>query len=158
MNERERYLKLKEKAKLIFQDKLVYCPYFNQEITLNSDGFHHLQFSDRRERNKNEQILKFSLVPLAIKVIKKSGTIQEYRKGLLSVGKKSKRDGLTPMKMVEHWGLVAIVGNNLIKIRVILRRIGNGRIIFWSVMPAMRLSQDKIEIMHNLAKQGIEDD
>ena len=159
MTEEEKYSKLKERAKLIFQKKpLIFCPYFNQEITLNSDGFHHLQFSSRRERNKNEQILKFSLVPLAINIIKKSGTIQEYRKSLCPVGKKSEKDGLTLMKMVEYWGLVAITGNNSIKIRVILRRVGDGKIIFWSVMPAIKLSQDRIEIMHNLAKQGIEDD
>lgn len=159
MVDEEKYSKLKEKTRLIFQNKpSVFCPYFNQEVTFNSDGFHHLQFSSRRERNKNEQILKFSLVPLAVNIIKKSGTIQEYRKGLCPVGKKSEKDGLTLMKMVEYWGLVAITGNNSIKIRVILRRIGDGKIIFWSVMPAIKLNRDKLEIMHNLAKQGIEDD
>ena len=159
MTEEEKCSKLKERVKLIFQKKpSIFCPYFNQEITLNSDGFHHLQFSSRRERNKNEQILKFSLVPLAINIIKKSGTIQEYRRGLCSVGKRSEKDGLALMKMVEYWGLVAITGNNSIKIRVILRRVGDGKIIFWSVMPAIKLSQDRIEIMRHLAKQGIEDD
>lgn len=64
------YKEAKEKASQIFsKNPLVYCPYFNQEITLNSDGFHHLQFSDRRERNKDEQLLKFNLLPLALKII-----------------------------------------------------------------------------------------
>src|ERR1035438_2216653 len=75
----------KEKAKQIYAiQKGVRNPYFQTEIILNSDGFHHLQFSARRERNKREQLLKFSLLPLALEVIKKSGTIQEYRKLLRS--------------------------------------------------------------------------
>jgi hypothetical protein len=82
--------------------------------------------------------LKLSLLPLAIVVIKKSGTLQEYRKLLISVGKKAK-DGLAPMKMAEYWGFVAIVGQSQIKIRVVLRRVGDGNVIFWSVMPYSKL-------------------
>lgn len=157
----DRYDEAKEKTKQIFQkNPNIHCPYFNQEITFNSDGFHHLQFSDRRERNKDEQILKFNLLPLALKVIRKSGTLQEYRKGLVAAGKKSARDGLTSMKMVQYWGLVAITGdeNNPIKIRVILRQMGDGKITFWSVMPAMKLTRDMVDFRRNLAKKGIEDD
>jgi len=130
----------KEKTRRIYDShKTIYNPFFNQEIILNSDGFHHLQFSDRHERDKNEQLLKFSLLPLAIKVIKKSGTIQEYRKCLMEIGKKSKRDGFTLIKTVQYWGFIAIVGKKQIKIRVIMRRVGDGNIIFWSVMPDSKL-------------------
>ena len=158
MNGDQYYNKLKEKAKQIFEaNPIIYCPYFSEHITFNSDGFHHLQFSNRRERNKNEQNLKFSLLSLAIKIIKKSGTIQEYRTGLCEVGKKGK-DGFTKTKNVEYWGLEAIVGENKIKVRTILRRIGDGKIIFWSVMPTIKLNCDKLDLMRNLAKKGIEDD
>ncbi len=154
------YKEIKERASGIFsKNHLINCPYFNQEITLNSDGFHHLQFSDRRERNKEEQILKFNLLPLALKVIRKSGTIQEYRKELLPLGKKSARDGFTVMKVVQYWGLVAIVSDdNPLKIRVVLRQIGDGKIIFWSVMPAIKLTRDMADFRRSLAKKGIEDD
>ncbi len=111
-------------------------------MILNSDGFHHLRFSARSERKKEEQVLKFNLLPLAFRVIKKSGTLQEYRKGSILVGKKSKRDGFRSLKAVEYWGFVAIIGDPQIKIRVILRRIGNGNIIFWSVMPYSKLKRN----------------
>ena len=136
---------------------MIYCPYFGEQITLNSEGFHHLQFSNRRERNKSEQKLKFSLLPLALQIIKKSGTIQEFRASLCQIGKKAK-DGFAKTKNVEYWGLEAIVGENKIKVRVILRRVGDGKIIFWSVMPTIKLSVDRLEIMRSLAKKGIEDD
>jgi|SRR3989344_5721172 len=154
----ERFEALKEKThKLFLQNPLVRCPFFGSEVTLNSDGFHHLQFSARRERAKEEQVLKFSLVPLALQVIRKSGTHQEYRKTLEIVGEK-KRDGFSPSKKVQYWAFVAIIGEKPIKIRVILRQIGDGKIVFWSVMPAMKLSRDESENIRQLAKHGIEDE
>ena len=62
----------KEKAKLLYDaQKSIYSPYFKMPVILNADGFHHLQFSSRRERGKLEQVLKFRLLPLALDVIKK---------------------------------------------------------------------------------------
>ncbi len=147
----------KEKAQLVYgAHKNIYNPYFKEDIILNSDGFHHLQFSARRERNKREQLLKFSLLPLALDVIKKSGTLQEYRKTLGPVGSKSKRDGSILMKNIEYWAFVAITGNNnQVKIRTILRRVGDGNIIFWSVMPDSKFRR---ELGQKLFSEGIEDE
>lgn len=95
----------REKARQLFeQQRVIRNPYFGRDIVLNSDGFHHLQFSARRERSKEEQALKFRLLPLAFDVIHKSGTIQEYRKTLVPVGKRHSRDGSVKMKTVEYWG------------------------------------------------------
>ncbi len=143
----------KEKTRAIYSaQKNVFNPYLKSEVVFNSDGFHHLQFSARRERDKKEQLLKFSLLPLAIAVIKNSGTLQEYRKGFTTIGKKAK-DGFTSAKMTEYWGFVAIVGENHIKIRVILRRVGDGNITFWSVMPDVKLKGGQ-----KLHADGIEDE
>jgi hypothetical protein len=127
--------KHKEKAEeIFFAQKTIYNPYFKTAVILNSDGFHHLQFSTRSERSRKEQLLKFSLLPLGLEIIRKSGTIQEYRRLLTPIGKPSARNGSVPMKEVEYWGLVAILGENKIKMRTILRRVGDGNITFWSVM------------------------
>lgn len=151
-----RFNKIKETAHALYTVKRsLRCPYFEEEVVLNSDGFHHLQFSARRERDKKEQYLKLALLPLAIKVIKKAGTIQEYRKILTPIGKRSARDGSVPMKEVEYWGLIAIIGERKsIKIRVILRRVGTGNITFWSVMPDKKF----VDGAQKLADNDIEDD
>ena len=152
----ERFNKIKEKARTLYAStKPVWCPYFKATVILNSDGFHHLQFSARRERSKKEQFLKFRLLPKALEIINKAGTIQEYRKTLTPIGEKSARDGGVPMKEVEYWGLVAIIdGHKQVKIRVILRRIGTGNITFWSVMPDKKF----VDGAQKLASEGIEDD
>jgi len=149
------FIEKKEKAKKLYDvQKGVHNPYLDKEITFNSDGFHHLQFSDRRERNKEEQLLKFNLLPLAIKIIKNSGTLQEYREKRLSIGKKSK-DGLRKTKMVCFWGFSSIVGKpeSKIKVRVILRKVGDGKYTFWSVMPDSKLRGGQ-----KLYTSGIEED
>lgn len=145
--------KQKQKVKKFFEySKRIYCPYFEQDIILNSEGYYHLRYSARRERSKKEQLLKFSLFPLAIKIIKKSGTLQEYRSSLVSVGKKSARNGLSSTKRIQHWAFVAINYNKTIKVRVVLRQIGDGNIIFWSAMPFGSIKGPKLYTV------GIEDE
>ena len=159
MYNKEEYLLIKEKAEKLFQrNRQVHCPYFNQEIIFNSDGFHHLQFSSRRERKKEEQILKFRLLPLAIQIIKRSGTLQEYRKLLAPIGKKSKKENLTVCKIIEYWSFAAINDKKTIKVKVVLRRVGDGKVIFWSVMPAIKLGVQKLNQIRQLASRSIEDE
>mgnify|MGYP001565702705 CR=1 FL=1 len=145
----------KERARTIFTaQKEIYCPYFKNSIILNSDGFHHLQFSARRERDRKEQIFKFNLLPLGLELMRKSSTIQEYRKLLTPIGKESSRDGSIVMKEIEYWGLVAIIGEKKMKVRTVLRRVGNGNITFWSVM----LYSKRKDGNQKLFTEGIEDE
>lgn len=138
--------------KLYAKERAIHCPYFQQKITLNSDGLHHLRYSARRERSKEEQHLKFRLLPLALQVIRKSGTVQEYRRGLLPIGRR-RTDGFVSMKEVEYWAFVAIVGDRPLKIRTIVRKVGNGNITFWSVMLDTKIKNGR----QRLAHEDIED-
>lgn len=58
------------------------------------------------------------------------------------------------MKEVEYWGLVAIVGTKQIKVRAVLRRVGDGNITFWSVMPYSKIKDGK----QRMFMEGIEDE
>lgn len=147
--------KKKERARSIYTaQREIYCPYFKTNVVLNSAGFHHLQFSAQHERNRDEQLFKFSLLPLGLELIRKSSTIQEYRELLTPIGKRSARDGLISMKKVEYWGLVAILGENKIKVRTVLRKIGDGNIAFWSVM----LYSKRKNGNQKLFSEGVEDE
>ncbi len=89
---------------------------------------------------------------LALDIIKKLGTLQEYRKEPVRVGCPSK-DGFFATKIAEYFGFIAIVGEKKIKIRVIVRRIGDGNFTFWSVMPDSKLKNGQ-----RLYDYGIQDD
>lgn len=58
------------------------------------------------------------------------------------------------MKEVEYWGLMVIIGDSKIKIRTVLRRVGDGNITFWSVMPYSKIKHGKQKIF----SEGIEDE
>ena len=143
----------KEKSKEIYnKQRTIFNHYLQTQVVLNSDGFHHLQFSDRHERSKEEQLLKFSLLPLALDIIKKSTTLQEFRKEPIRISRPSK-DGFSLTKIAEYFGFIAIVGDKKIKIRVIVRRVGDGNFTFWSVMP-----DSKLKGSQRLYDYGIEND
>lgn len=152
--EEDNNLKLKEcleKAKIIYsQNNEIYCPYFKQKVTLNSDGFNHLQYKpNRNPRNINAQIRKLTLLKKALEVISNIGTLQEYRIRLEKFGDKCK-DNLFKTKKVQYWGFHHVYGEgNKNKIIIIIKQIGDGKIIFWSVMSENR---DK------MYKEGIEED
>jgi len=146
----------REKAKQLYDSYgIIFNPFLKQEISLSADGFHHLRYSARRERNKSEQILKFTLLPLGLRIVKTAATLQEYRKLFSPVGEKSKRDGAVAMRMVEWWGFVAIFVEREIKVRVVLRKVGEGNIHFWSVMPYSHLKRGRKQ---KLFTEGLEDE
>lgn len=145
--------RIRAEAEKIYQEHpTIRCPYFDAEVALTSDGFHHLQFKGNREpRNTLEQILKLSLLKKGLSIIKRSGTVQEHRVRLEKVGKPA-RDGFTQTKTVEYWGFEAIIGTNKeIKMTTVCRRVGDGKIMFWSVLPHKKLNRQK------LYTEGIED-
>jgi len=149
------YQRLRDRARQLFdQNPMFHCPYFSERVVLNGEGLHHLRYSAERERTKPEQMLKFRLLPLALDVIRRSGTVQEYRKIWQAVGK-PRADGMRAAKEVEYWGLVAIVGPRPDKIRVILRRVGSGNVTLWSVMRGSKILPDGRQ---RLAPENLEAD
>ncbi len=151
--ENERLKNAIEKAKRVYPlQSEIWCPYFKAVITLTSDGFNHLQYKGNRlPRNVDEQVLKLTLLPKALEVIKKAGTLQEYRTGLEKHDRVGP-DGFCKTKSVEYWGFHAIIGQDYLrKIVVILKRVGDGKIVFWSVMPHRKFNNQK------LYDDGIED-
>ena len=152
----EKYFeKRREKARQIYDSqRRIYNPFFKQEIILNSDGFHHLQHSVRTERNRNEQLLKFTLLPLGLHILRTATTLQEYRKFLSPDNEAALKDGSIKMKMIEWWGFIAIFVEQEIKIKTIVRKVGDGNIHFWSVMPYSHIRHGK----QKLFTEGIEDE
>ena len=115
----------------------VHCPYFNKKVTFNSDGFHHLRYKVAgSEREKAAQMYKFSLLAGAVELISASGTLQQYRKQWGAVGRKKNTDGSRDMKEMEYFAFEGILGegSSMMRIKAIVRKVGNGEPHFWSVM------------------------
>lgn len=105
------------------------CPILNEKVYFTSKGFNHLKYSSGARAIK-EYHYKLSLLSFIIPVIENSSTIFDYKQKVYS-----KRLG----KYFEIWELREDVKNEFIgsnkvhNISVVLRRIGNGNIHFYSI-------------------------
>jgi len=133
-----RFEKLKQNTKEFYQNlKPIKSPALGEDVNFTADGFHHLMFDNNRsERSKKEQKNKFRCLKEAVNIISKSTTIQEYRLGLQAIGKVG-LDGFKKTAKVEYYGFTSVLSlnGNLKRITVVVRRVGNGQLHFWSVMP-----------------------
>ena len=140
-----RYKKRFQEAQTYYKEITnVFCPYFEKNITFNADGFHHLRYSSSgSERSKLAQLRKFALITSACELIKKSGTLQQYRKQWGVVGRRKQADGSRDMKEMEYFAFEGILfdQNPIIRVKAVVRKVGNGDLHFWSVMSDTNLSR-----------------
>lgn len=138
--------------------KTVLCPYFGKSIPFTSDGFHHLKFNtSESERSKQAQMHKFKFIEEAAEILSKSGTVQEYRKQWGAIGSRRYSSGMRETKEMQYWGFVGILGSgeSAIRVKAIVRQVGNGEPHFWSVMSDTNL---KARSNFKLASENIENE
>lgn len=131
------YREVFKKAKNIFSRfRPQICPALNNELIIfNSNGFNHLRYHvNGLPRPIKEQISKMNLLPLVIPVIKRASSIENYRIRESLTGSNRNNNANNNYKVIEYWSLVSLVGERRIGVRVIIRKIGNGKFHFWSVM------------------------
>ena len=116
-------------------------PTLRQEIYFHAEGFNHIVFKRAiPEREKSSQILRFKLLPLAVKLVRISTTYQEFEETIKAVEVKEFKQKVRKAKPIKYWGIIAIVDGR--KIKVIVRKIGdNGAMHFWSIVPAWVTNQ-----------------
>ena len=129
---------LKERIRAIYEaTDPVYCPYFEQKVNFNADGFHHFRYNTLgAERHKRVQIVRYKLFSLAPLMIRKAGTVQQHRRAVGAIGRKHK-DGMRPTKLIEDWCFSALMlfHGREITVKVVIRKIGDGNLNFFSIMP-----------------------
>ena len=102
----------------------VFCPCLNEYVIFNSKGFRHLIYNGLGvARARKESIGRLRILPLAIPTIRKAITFAEFRE--LYSSKEA--------KWIKSWELQEIVGKDKVKISIILRKIGDGKIAFYSI-------------------------
>lgn len=137
MEDFSNYEKLKEDTQNFYNGiGRIHSPAFNQEIHFSAEGFNHIVFKRAHsERERPSQILRFKLLPLAVKLIKISTTYQEVEETIKEFEVKRFKKKVRKSCPVKYWGIIAIIDGR--KIKVIIRKIGdNGNLHFWSIVPA----------------------
>lgn len=137
MDDISNYEKLRADTHAFFLTlKPIHSPALNELVHFSAESFNHILYKgSRRERDRSSQIMRFKLLPRAIKLIGYSTTYQEYEETIKEFEVKTRKTKTRKSKKVQYWGIIAITENR--KIKVILRKIGdNGILHFWSIIPA----------------------
>ncbi len=119
----------------------VACPALKNELVyFTAEGFSHLIFKNKkRERGKKDQFARFHFLSMAREIIETTTTIQEMEESFQEVTIKIKKRKEKTLKKVIWWAFIAVIKN--LKLKVILKKTGNGKIVFWSVIPFWKTSK-----------------
>lgn len=96
------------------------CATLNSLVYFNIQGFRHFSKKNGKTRTFIEQRRRFELLKYCKNILESEDIKIEYR-----ISKKTE-------SVAEFWGLVANIDGR--KIRVVLRKINNGRLVFLSIM------------------------
>ena len=98
----------------------VYSLAFGENVYFNARGFIHLLRKGKSPRPRSEQLRRLRLIFAAVKVIQTEKSVSSYEI--------IKRNGIS----AHFWVLRSLLGS--VRIRVVIRKIDNGKIHFFSVM------------------------
>lgn len=120
--------------------KTVYCPYLKTDVVFNSNGFRHMIYTAKsHKRDEPSQIMRFELLSKACGVLSLTTTLQEYQSETKEVFVKEHGKKVAKIVTVTYFGFIAIAGSY--KIKVIIKRVGQGHPFFWSVIPNWKTRQ-----------------
>jgi len=120
--------------KFYFSVKFVRCPALeNQVINFTSEGLNHLFYKNTRPRSDHDQFMRLKVLDLAKKMLEITTTIQEKEEIIQDFDVKINKKKKKVSKSVRYYGFIAILENK--KIKVIVRKIGDGQLHYWSVIP-----------------------
>ena len=160
VNDHDQYTKARESAHNYFlKNKKIRSPVF-KTVSLTSDGFMHLIYHDRflkKKRTKEAQIQRFHLLQHTRSIIESMGYYQEYLEQYQTVMVRMKKHRSEQNKLVRYWGFVAVI-NNRIRVKLVLRQIGDGHIHFWSIIPYWKTRSYKEIRYADLSTGDLEND
>ena len=150
------YLEIRKTAQELYATfKKVYCPALGGEIHFNSEGFNHLIYERaKKERDKRTQILRFDMLEKAKFILETTTTYQEYEENI-EYRKVNRHGKFIGMNIIVHcWGFVAIVQK--FRVKVVIIQVGNGKMEFYSVIPAWFIRQYReIRMIQNSTGAGL---
>jgi len=118
----------------------IFSPALREKVRFTAEGFNHIIFTDpRSEREQLAQVARFRLLPLAVRLVGISTTYQEFEEISKQIEVKMLKEKIVKNQMVRYWGIIAILDGY--KIKVVIRKIGDGAVHFWSIIPAWTTSK-----------------
>ncbi len=97
----------------------IYCPYFKEKISFNSQGLEHLKFKQRgRARSEQDQYMRFRLIHLAPEVLRISSSVQGVWETKKFEHFKTNNRWEQVLKQVIYYEFIAVIQRNRVKVIV----------------------------------------
>jgi len=114
----DKYKKLLEQRRIWYKTlKKCFCGALGKDIIFNSKGFYHLLYDGKGHgRTNKERLDRLEVLIFVPTLLKEIINISEYN-----------------YSGIYYWKLQGYAGSECIPVTIILRKIGNGEIIFYSV-------------------------
>lgn len=158
--DQDKYNKAREAAHSYFQkNKKIESPTLGT-IRLTSEGLLHLVYGDKHHKRKRDwknQVKRFHLVTHIKRIIEGMSFYQEYQEQNQMVLVKKHKHKEMAMRLVKYWGFVAVIDDK-IRVKLILRKVGDGAIHFWSIIPIWKTKYYKDIRYIDLATGDLEAD
>ena len=140
----EQFEKVKTRAEAYYKTiGKIRCPYLKTDVHFNAEGFEHLlSKSWNRGRWRTEQYTRMRLLPLAVKVVGKTTTLQEFDERKIFVRQKTNSRWERRLKPVVYYVFIAVVRGHNIRLKVIVKEIGGGVRFFHSLYPSWKVKGD----------------
>lgn len=147
---RQQFEEIKSKGEELYKTLgEVYCPYLKETVSFSAQGLQHLKFKQReRVRFEQDQYMRFKLIHLAPEVLKLSHTVQGILK--TKVFERIRINNRTDIMLrpVVYYEFIAVIKRN--RIKVIVKQVGDGKIIFWSIIPFWGMNKDTMtRLLHD---------
>ncbi len=113
-----------EKQKKLYKTlEPCFCPAIQDTVYFNAEGLRHLLYDKHRPRNIKQKLYRVYLIDYITEAIKKAK--QATKKSFVD----------PPCHLwILSWVEIVDKNNEKLKIKVILKKKGNGNIFFWSIM------------------------
>ncbi len=101
----EKFEQIRQQAEECYENiGSIKCPYLNDKVNFNSEGFQHLLFKSwNKTRSRKEQHTRLKLLPLAPKIISLSHTLQEYDERKLFIRQRINSRWEKRLKIVRYY-------------------------------------------------------
>jgi hypothetical protein len=129
----------------------VVCPYFKEAVAFNAKGLRHITFKRNAvTRSAADQLVRFKYIRFAQRILEKSKTVQEFKEEKSFEEKKSNGARELVLQTVQYFGFIAIINDSMgmRRFKIIVKRVGGGKLYFWSIIPFWRQAKGMEREMH----------
>lgn len=145
----EEFKRVRQQAETIYSALgQIRCPYFPASVHFNTDGFRHLLFKSwNRGRDRRDQFMRLKHIVRAPEILRLSRTVQGMQE--THEWQRQHRHGRWEKLLVSvtYYEFIALLDKR--RFKVVVKQLQNGPLIFWSLIPFWRQTEQGRRIMHD---------